>query len=273
MVRPHRTTADEPRSNPALCGEVFAASELPKIDRRVHGLRRAIGQEIRQLREDAGISQARLARAAGISRAHLCEIEAGDSEASLAVLTALADALGASVSVRLYPGTGPRIRDHLQAKILEALLRQLDGRWKRFVEVPVYRPVRGVIDLVLHDPPKSQIVVAEIHSEIRRLEQLVRWSNQKRDALPSAEMWQFAAGGGLPTVSGLLVLRSTPTTRALVEQHAATFETSYPAPAALVWASLVGAGPWPGSGLIWASVRDGRAAILDRPPRGVRFGR
>jgi transcriptional regulator with XRE-family HTH domain len=256
-----------------LGGEVFTDSELPKIDRRVHELRRGNGQEVRQLREDSGITQARLARAAGISRAHLCEIEAGESEASLAVLTALADALGASTSVRLYPGTGPRIRDHLQAQILQALLQQLEGRWKRFLEVPVYRPVRGVIDLVLHDRAAGQVVATEVHSELRRLEQLVRWSNQKRDALPSAEMWQFAAAIGTPRVSGLLLLRSTPVTRGLVEQHTAIFEAAYPAPAAGVWASLTGKAPWPGPGLVWASVRDGRARILDRPPRGVGFGR
>jgi hypothetical protein len=118
-------------------------------------------------------------------------------------------------------------------------------------------------------------VVAEIHSEIRRLEQVVRWSNQKRDALSSADLWGFAARTAHADlrVSGLLVLRSTSATRALVEQHAAIFEAAYPARAADVWASLAGAAPWPGPGLIWASVRDGRASILDRPPRGVQFGR
>jgi transcriptional regulator with XRE-family HTH domain len=243
------------------------------IRRRVEEQRRAIGREIRLLREDAGLTQAQLARAAGLSRAHLCGIESGESEASLAALTALAEALGASVSVRLYPGTGPRIRDHLQARIVDALLRQLEPRWKRFLEVPVYRPARGVIDIVLHDPAAGQIVAIEVHSEIRRLEQLLRWANEKRDALPSAAIWQFAAAGGRPKLSSLLVLRSTLSTRALVEQHAATFQAAYPARAANVWASLTGSAPWPGAGLIWASVRDGRATILDRAPRGVAFGR
>lgn len=241
--------------------------------RRVGEQRRAIGQEIRLLREDAGITQARLARAAGISRAHLCGIESGQSEASLGALTGLSHALGASVSIRLYPGTGPRVRDHLQATIVEAMLRQLHRRWKRFLEVPVYRPVRGVIDLVLHDPGSGQFVATEVHSEIRRLEQVLRWGNEKRNALPSAELWQFAATDARPTVSGLLVVRSTHTTRTVVEQHAATFEAAFPAPAAAVWASLTAEAPWPGSGLIWTSVRDGRAKILDSPPRGVEFGR
>jgi transcriptional regulator with XRE-family HTH domain len=254
---------------------VFTAGEMrahSSLKRRVEEQRRAIGREIRVLREDAGIPQARLAGAAGISPAHLCGIESGDSEASLAVLTALADALGASVSTRLYPGTGSRIRDHLQAAIVDAVQRQLEPRWKRFLEVPVYRPARGVIDIVLHDPAAGQIVAVEVHSEIRRLEQLLRWANEKREALPSAEIWQFAAVGGRPRLSSLLVLRSTLSTRALVGQHAATFAAAYPAQAATVWANLTGTAAWPGGGLIWASVRDGRATILDRPPRGWRLG-
>jgi hypothetical protein len=74
-------------------------------------------------------------------------------------------------------------------------------------------------------------------------------------------------------VSEVLLLRSTPTTRGLVDQHSAIFQAAYPAPAAGVWASLTGTVPWPGPGLLWASVRDGHATILDRPPRGVRLGR
>jgi hypothetical protein len=171
------------------------------------------------------------------------------------------------------PGTGPRIRDHLQAAIVEALLHRLDSRWKRFLGVPVYRPVRGVIDLVLHDPAGAQIVAVEVHSEIRRLEQLLQWANEKRNALPSAEVWRFAAASAQPALSSLLVLRSTPSTRTVVDQHAATFQAAYPAMAENIWASLTSTGLWPGAGMIWASVRDGPAITLDRPPRGVAFGR
>lgn len=241
-------------------------------DRRTIEVRRALGAEFRRNREDQGLRQRSVSMEAGIDRAHLSRIESG-GVASLASLSRVSASLGGAIGIRFHPGTGSRLRDHIQSAIVDALLRDLDPRWKRFLEVPVYRPVRGVVDLVLHDPSSRQVVAIEVHSEIRRLEQLFRWSREKRDALPSAEMWQFAAADGLPSVSGLLVLRSTPTTRALIERHAATFDSSYPARAALVWASLAGSALWPGSGLIWASVRDGRARILDRPPRGVAFGR
>ena len=65
---------------------------------------------------------------------------------------AIAAALGCDLSVRMFPGTGPRIRDRIQVAMSEALLASLHPRWRAAPEVPVYRPVRGVIDLVLADP-------------------------------------------------------------------------------------------------------------------------
>jgi hypothetical protein len=40
--------------------------------------------------------------------------------------------------------------------------------------VPVERPVRGVIDLVLVHRERPLVVAVEAHSEIRRLEQQIR---------------------------------------------------------------------------------------------------
>ncbi len=174
-------------------------------DQRTREATRAIGAELRRSREDQGISQRAVAASAGIDPGHLSRIEAGAVEASLGSLARASAALGGELSVRFYPGTGPRLRDHIQAAIVEALLRELHPRWKRFVEVPVYRPARGVIDLVLHDPTAPVVVAVEVQSELRRLEQLIRWSNQKRDALPSADIWQFAAAANSPPVSALLV--------------------------------------------------------------------
>ncbi len=240
------------------------------VQRRATEIRRALGGDIRRIREDAGLTAIDLAAAAGVGRTHLWGIEAGRSEASSRVLARIADALGGTVSIRVYPGTGPRIRDHIQAAIAEALLQVLDAHWKRFPEVPVYRPVRGVIDLVLHDDGRALMVAAEIQSQLRRLEQIVRWSHQKRDALPSADVWRFAAE---PATSGLLVVRNTHANRAIVADHGELLRTSFPGRAREAMASLTGTAPWPGSAIVWASLERGRATLLDGPPRGVSVGR
>src|SRR5512135_741609 len=68
--------------------------------------------------------------------------EAGDANNTLDTLAAIATALGAEPSLRLYPTTGPRLRDHLQVRLIETLLAALHPRWQTRLEVPVYRPVR-----------------------------------------------------------------------------------------------------------------------------------
>ena len=190
-------------------------------------MRLSIGAEIRRLRLDAGLSIRRLSEMAGIDHGHLSLIERGLREPSLAVLAAIADALGGSISVRLYPGTGPRLRDPIQARITEALVRIVDPRWTRFLEVPVHRPARGVIDAVLHDQDAGIILATEVQSELRRLEQQVRWSNEKAESLPSADFWRFVDGE--PRIDRLLVLRSTRTNRQLAERYAETLRVAYPA--------------------------------------------
>jgi transcriptional regulator with XRE-family HTH domain len=206
-----------------------------------------------------------------VDAGYLQQVEAGLREPSISVLAALADALGADLSVRLYPNTGPRIRDHIQAAIVEELLRIAHPRWRRFTEVPVYRPARGRVDAVLHDPVATLVVATEVHSQVRRVEQQQGWANLKAESLPSADFWRHLEPE--PMISQLLVLRSTRATRDLVERFETTLGAAYPARAADIFASLTGNGDWPGAGLLWANVDRGAARILDRPPRGVMLGR
>jgi transcriptional regulator with XRE-family HTH domain len=209
--------------------------------------------------------------AAGIDPGYIAQIEAGLREPSISVLCAMADALGADVSVRLFPNTGSRIRDHIQAVIGEELLRIAHPRWRRLPEVGVYRPARGRVDLVLLDPSQPLAVATEVHSQVRRLEQQVGWAQLKSESLPSADFWRFESAE--PAVSRLLVLRSTRATRDAAARFEETLRAAYPAPATDVFAALKGEAPWPGAGLLWADVTGATVRILERPPRGVRIGR
>jgi transcriptional regulator with XRE-family HTH domain len=234
--------------------------------RRSAELRRSIGHELRRMRADAGLSQRQLTSIADLDQGYLSLVERGLREPSLSVLVALSTALGGSVSVRVHPGTGPRLRDPIQARITETLMRVLDRRWTALLEVPVYRPARGVIDLVLHDPDAGVIVAAEVQSEIRRLEQTIRWSNEKAASLPSAEMWRFVDAE--PRIDRLLVLRSTRINREIATRFDATLAAAYPVRAADAFAGLTEQHrPWPGSAVLWARVDGDDVRILDRAPR------
>lgn len=174
------------------------------------------------------------------------------------------------MSIRFYPGTGPRLTDRHQARTIETLLRTLSASWKAHLEVPVSRPVRGVIDLVLERRTDGLLVAAEAYSELRRLEQQIRWSAEKAAALGSSAL---VGPGPLPDVSTLLVLRSAASTRDLARQFESTLKASHPARTTAVVDALRAGSPWPGPGIIWIRIEGERVELLDGPPRGVLVGR
>ncbi|HEU0236506.1 MAG TPA: helix-turn-helix transcriptional regulator [Candidatus Limnocylindrales bacterium] len=244
--------------------------------RRTSETRRALATQLLHLREDAGITQAELASAVGLSQGYIAQIEAGLARPTIETYTALSMALGSDLSVRIYPNTGPAIRDRQQAPIVEALLRLIGPRWRAFPEVPVRAPTRGVVDLVLHrEGPPSVIVASEIESEIRRLEQRLRWHAEKAAAMPSSDVWAaaVAAGGPVPAVSRLLILRSTRANRQIARDFEQTLRAAYPASASDCFRALRGDAPWPGPSILWASTDREPTRILEHPPRGVGLGR
>lgn len=150
--------------------------------------------------------------------------------------------------------------------MIEALLRVCDDSWHGQPEVGV-RAAHGVIDLVLTRQRDRCTIACECHSELRRLELLLRRAAEKTLALGP----RFA--DGLPP-STLLLLRSTEATRAIARAYEATLSSAFPAKARDAYAALttqdVG---WPGPAILWARLEAGRAEILDAPPRGIRVGR
>ena len=233
---------------------------------------RSVGEAFRRLREDAGLPQRVVAAAAGISQSHYAEVEAGTAEASLETICAIALALGGEASLKFFPGTGPRLRDRTQAAMVEGFLRELAPTWTSFVEVPVHRPASGVIDVVLTDRSAGVVVAAECQSQIRRLEQQLRWASAKADSLASTSLAALAnvdASG----VGRLLVLRSTRETRLLATEFERTLAAAYPGRARDAYAAVTTGSRWPGSAILWMIVERGGAKFINGPPRGVRLGR
>ncbi|MBF8289258.1 MAG: family transcriptional regulator [Chloroflexi bacterium] len=241
--------------------------------RRVDLVNRRAGEEIRRMRLDANVSIAAVARVTGIAAAHIGRVEAGKAQPSTRVLTAIGVAPGAELSLRYFPSSGPRIHDRFQAPMIENLLRSLHPRWRAEVEVPTLHPVRGVIDAVLRDRLSETIVAAEVHSDLRRIEQQIRWGRAKSEALASDETATGGPSAG-PAISQLLVLRSTVRTRDLARQYGALLGTAFPARSADVFAALFGPdAPWPGAGILWVHLHGSRSSVMRFPPHGVRLGR
>lgn len=222
------------------------------------------------MRLDSGVTLSELAAMTGIDRSHIRRVEAGTSAPSIDALVAIGVALGADLSMRYFPGTGPRLVDRFQAPMIEAFIPALHRRWAVRLEVPV-GPSRGIVDAALIDRSASMAVAGEFQSEFRRLEQQIRWSNEKADGLAT----RLAEEGAIPTltVSRLLVVRSTTSTREIARRFEATLAATYPARSVDVVRSLTTDAPWPGDGIVWMRLEGATAELLEGPPRGVRLGR
>ncbi len=201
---------------------------------------------------------------------HLARVEGGGRSASIEAIVAAAAGLGHDVSFRLFPTTGPRVRDHIQARMVEALLDALHRRWVVRLEVAVYQPVRGVIDVVLQDRASGDIVAGEAHSAIHAVEHQLRWAGQKADALPSARGWPWLDRPEPPRIGRLLLLRSSAAMRDLVATVPRTFSTAYPASTSAGIAALtVDHTPWPGDAIVWVQVDGSATRLMGGQPRGI----
>jgi len=213
-----------------------------------------------RLCEDAGLSQRALAAASGVPQSYLSNILAGRARPSLETYAQIAAALGADLSTRLYPNTGPAIRDRHSVPILEQLLASLHPRWRPCTEVRVTRPVRGWIDAVLEEERERVVVATEIQSTLHRIEQLIRWSSEKADSLPSWDRWP--AEPIAPAISRLLIVRWTRSTRDAAREAARQLRIAYPAHPDDALAALAGLEPWPGPALIWARAIGGEIRFV-----------
>jgi transcriptional regulator with XRE-family HTH domain len=248
-----------------------------KIEQRIRdqqrALRRAIATELRRVLETEGLSLRALGAAVGVDASHLSRVLGEASAISHDTLVAVATGLGYDVSIRLFESIGPRVRDRIQVRMIEALLAALHPRWLARLEVAVHRPVRGVIDVVLQDRETWDLVAGEGHSILSSVEQQVRWAGQKADALSSARGFPWADGPASPRVGRLLLLRSCAANHRLVASLPQTFRAAYPDSTEDAVAALrKGARPWPGAAILWVSVDGAATRLMDSVPRAALVG-
>ena len=99
---------------------------------------------------------------------------------------------------------------------------------------------------------------------VRRIEQTVRWSKEKAEALPSWAGWPavLAPDAAAPEVSQLLVVRRTRANERIAREFAHQLALAYPAHPEDALAALRGEAAWPGSALVWARIEKDRVRFL-----------
>ncbi|HEY6058545.1 MAG TPA: helix-turn-helix transcriptional regulator [Candidatus Limnocylindrales bacterium] len=228
-------------TSPLLRSAVYAG------DRELRRTCARFGEELRELRLRAGVSQAAVARAIGVARSVVCRLEAGDVGVSARTRARAAAVVGSTFRMAAYPDAEPLIRDAAHARLVEALLAIKHPSWQATLEAPVPGPGHRASDIRLDAGP--QVVLIEVESRIRVLETIVRELQSKRQVVLELER-------SSRPVSVLLALPATRHHRALVRAHPALVSAALPVGDAAIRAALNrGHLPWPGDGLLWLPVR------------------
>ncbi|HXX60348.1 MAG TPA: helix-turn-helix domain-containing protein [Candidatus Sulfotelmatobacter sp.] len=117
-----------------------------------------LGEEIRQSRIVASLSQQAIADALGCSQPELSRIErARLDRLSIPFVARYLAAVGLDLSIRAYPG-GPPLRDRAHVALLSRFRQRLDPRWRGAMEAPV-APSSGQPRLGPPDPRRWDLVL------------------------------------------------------------------------------------------------------------------
>ncbi len=204
------------------------------------------GDEIREIRLRAGVSQAALGRTIGVSRSVICRVEHGDPDVSPRIRARAVAALGGDFRIAVYPSGAPLIHDAAHAGIVESVLRKCHPTWRPTVEAPVPGPGRRSTDIRLDR--LDDIVLMEVETHVRALEAMIREGAEKRSAVAEVERGR--------RIHVVLVLPPTRHHRAVVAAHPSIVATAFPSTEAATSAALTTADmPWPGDGILWVARR------------------
>lgn len=212
-------------------------------DRQMRRVATRFGEDFRELRLRFVVTQAAIALAIGVDRSVIARIERGDPAVSNLIRARACAVLGADFRIAMYPERAPLIFDAAHSRIVERLLAVRHRRWRATVEAPIPGPGRRSSDVRLS--ANLDLVLCEIESRLRRMEQIVRELHAKREAV-------LATVDGRVKVHVVLVLPPTRHHQALVRELPTTLRAAFPASSADLHRALESPdAPWPGDGILW----------------------
>jgi transcriptional regulator with XRE-family HTH domain len=189
-----------------------------------------IGRQLRALRLRAGKRQIDVGNAADLSRQLVSKIERGElADVQMRSLVKIGEALGASLDVQVrWHGEGlDRLMDGAHAGLVELVVRLLERLgWETAVEVSfAIRGERGSIDVMGLHRDVAAVLVVEVKSVVPDAGGMLHVLDRKARLAP-----EIAGARGWPcaSVSRLLVIGDTSTTRRRVRALDATFRTTFP---------------------------------------------
>ena len=215
---------------------------LREGDRQLRSTVARFGDEIRQLRLRAGLSQAVVARAIGVDRSVVCRLEAGDPAVGLRLRARVAVVVGGDLRLVCYGGGTPILLDTAHARLIQGLLELSHPGWAVTIEAPVPGPGRRSSDVRL--ARGADIVLIEVETRVRSLEAIIRECQGKR-----ADVAAQSVGSRVHIV---LALPRTRHHQAIVRAHPTILATAFPIASSQLEAAMISVdGHWPGDGVLW----------------------
>jgi hypothetical protein len=198
-----------------------------------------VGGAIKTARGIAGFSVAVASSRAGIADSTWRRIESGAPGATIATLSAMADAVGMDFVAQVFAGRGPSLRDAGQLELAHAIAAMASAAWTVNLEVSAGDHGEA-IDMVFWRP--DEVVALEIERLMLDAQAQMRRLILKRDWL--------AARHARP-VRLVVIVEDTRRNRAAMAPHLELLRTTFPAGSREVFAAIRAGHPIGRDGLAW----------------------
>jgi transcriptional regulator with XRE-family HTH domain len=195
---------------------------------RVNGV--SVGLRVRALRRNKWLRQEDLAGLARVSRSLVSRIERGALENIPAgEIERVVIALGATLDVRVrwHGEQLERLLDEAHARIVDMVVGTLrNAGWEVVVEASfaIYGE-RGSIDVLAYHPPTRTLLVVEVKSIVPDSQAMLHDLDRKTRL---AAKVAADRGWDVASVSRLLVIGDSATSRRRIQRLAATFDAAFP---------------------------------------------
>jgi transcriptional regulator with XRE-family HTH domain len=191
-----------------------------------------LGQLLRAIRRRTGARQVDVAQVARVSRRDVMAIEAGEAGTlPLDRVRRVFAAMGARARVTAWwnGAAADRLLDMRHAALVERALALMHLRgWQTAVEVTFSEfGERGSIDILGGHPSSRALAVCEVKGDVGSIEETNRMLDVKERLAPRLATRRFGWTAG--STGRLLILPADSTTRRVVERHAMTMASVYPA--------------------------------------------
>ena len=189
-----------------------------------------LGLSIRTLRRRSHWTQLQLAERAHISQASVSRAERGQArELTVRTLERIAEALGATASVRLYwQGEAlDRLLDAAHAGLVDEVVQILVAAGWEVVPEATFSEYgeRGSIDILAFHPDAGALLIIEVKSVVPDMQAMLAGIDRKVRIAPKLARER---GWRVRSVSRILVLGEDRTSRRRLAQHAATIDRVMP---------------------------------------------